>query len=377
MSPFRSPRRLRRAVVPGIAALAVLVASAPVGATTRSPEPGREPLVRLTADDPVVRSAEVALARGEQRLRTTSYSMVGATWRGPAPQVSIRTSPGGRWRDLPALADLPDPDTGEGRDGLRATELVWTGPQRGIEVRVRGGHAADVELVLIDPGERAGDSQATATTLRRPAARKRPDTAPRPEMRRRWSWGADPSWRNGRPRYNDKLKQVHVHHTATGNGYRRRDVPGIIRGMYRYHTKTMGWFDIGYNFLVDKFGRTWVGRSGGPARLVRGAHTLGFNHTSVGVAVIGNHDRRRPGLDVLRALKRLAAWKLDKYDRRARGRVRVRSEGSDKYADGERVRLPIIDGHRDTNDTACPGDRLYDRLPQLRRMTQRRIHRFS
>ena len=55
---------------------------------------------------------------------------------------------------------------------------------------------------------------------------------------------------------------------------------------------------------------------------------------------------------------RLAAWKLDKYGRDADGMVNVTSTGSDKYPDGTTVRLPAIDGHRDTNDTACPGSGL-------------------
>ena len=79
----------------------------------------------------------------------------------------------------------------------------------------------------------------------------------------------------------------------------------------------------------------------------------------------------------VRKLRFLAAWKLDKYDRKAVGKVWVRSTGSDKYRDGRRVHLPAIDGHRDTNDTACPGQRLYDRLPGIRRHTQDRMDAFS
>jgi hypothetical protein len=56
--------------------------------------------------------------------------------------------------------------------------------------------------------------------------------------------------------------------------------------------------------------------------------------------------------------------------------VRVRSQGSDLYPAGTSPRLPVIDGHRDTNQTACPGRLLYDRLPVIRRRTQRRVDRF-
>ncbi len=318
-----------------------------------------------------VRSAEVALVTGTSSLRTDPYAMVGATWAAGDPVVQVRT-PDGPWLTLPRLADGPTPGEGEGEAGLTATELVWVGESQDVDVRVTG-RASGLELVLIDP---ADGRPAAASAARRTSSAER-GSAPKPAMRTRQDWDADPSWRNGRPRYNKRLKQVHVHHTATGNGYRRTDVPGIIRGMYRYHTHHLGWFDLGYNFLVDRFGRAWVGRSGGPSRLVRGAHTLGFNKTSVGIAVIGTFEERTPRKDARRMVARLAAWKLDRHGRDATGKVWVRSTGSDKYADGERARLPVVDGHRDTNDTACPGQRLYRRLPGIRRVAQARIDRLE
>jgi hypothetical protein len=344
-----------------------------------------ERVVRLAADpDSPVRSAETTLAPGLNRLRTSTYSQVAATWRGTAPRVSVRTGPGRPWRELPPLADGPDRDSVEGRPGLSGTDLLWTGPHTGLDVRVTGTGFSDLELVLIDPGSPtmddvpsdAGSGQPARSTTARTAAAE-PESAPRPRLHTRKDWGADDSWRNGEPVYLKTLKQVHVHHTATSNRYTRADVPGLIRGMYRYHTKTLGWFDIGYNFLVDRFGRAWVGRSGGPRRLVRGAHTLGFNNASVGVAVIGNLEGREPWVQAVTKLRRVAAWKLDSRDRQAVGKVRVRSTGSDNYEDGERVWLPAIDGHRDTNDTACPGQHLYDRLPGIRRRTQARMDAFS
>ena len=93
--------------------------------------------------------------------------------------------------------------------------------------------------------------------------------------------------------------------------------------------------------------------------------------------MIGNFETVKPSSEVLIALARLAAWKLDKYGRRPKGRIRVRSEGSDNVAAGELVRLRVIDGHRDTNDTACPGRHLYEALPEVRRRAQRIVDRYG
>jgi uncharacterized protein with LGFP repeats len=328
---------------------------------------------------PLARSLRDAGA-GERRtasLGATSFSLVALTWRGADPALRVRTrSDGewGRWLPAPALTDLPDAGD-EGRAGVRGTEPLWVGPSDAVQVSLRGARPRALSLVLIDPGVRASDrSAATGPTVRPRAAL--PDGAPRPEIRSRRDWSADEGWRTSPPRYNTRLKQVHVHHTVTGNDYARRDVPGLIRGMYRYHTHDLGWSDIGYNFLVDRFGQTWLGRAGGAARRVRGAHTLGFNNTSTGIAVIGNFEGHAPPDAVRRAIVRLAAWKLDRNGRDPEGQVWVRSQGSDLYRDGERVRLPVIDGHRDTNQTACPGQDLYDLLPSIRHRAQRRVDRY-
>ena len=109
---------------------------------------------------------------------------------------------------------------------------------------------------------------------------------------------------------------------------------------------------------------------------MRGAHTLGFKHASVGVAAIGNFEAGPVGKPMIRALVRVAAWKLDGYDGHPLRTVWIRSDGSDRFPDGELVELPTIDGHRDTNETACPGGELYAALPMVRRRTARRMRQF-
>ncbi len=315
-------------------------------------------------------------------LSTTPYSMVALTWRGEDAPLWVRTRTAGAWGEwsrLATLTDLPDPDSGEG-NGTRGTELLWVGRSDGVQVGVRGRPPSDLTLELIDPGVLPGDS--TEPPVDDPEA----DVAVRgtgagttsygptqPNLKYREQWGADESWRTSAPRYNKTIQQVHVHHTATGNDYERSDVPSLLRGIYRYHTHTLGWSDIGYNFLVDKFGRVWVGRAGGVAKPVRGAHTLGFNDTSVGVAMIGSYDKGWPWDKALTGVVMLAAWKLAMYDRKPTGWIPVYSHGSDKYAAGQWVTLPVIDGHRDTNDTECPGQHLYNKLPEIRDRAQRRV----
>ncbi|MEQ6901267.1 N-acetylmuramoyl-L-alanine amidase [Nocardioides sp. YIM 152588] len=410
------PRQLRRRDLGGLAAA---VAAAPViglapdlpGAAARAAAPER---LRLRRDPgSVVAALDVPLssAAGTARsapgaavrtavLETDRFSMLGVTWGSGRGRIRVRTRgvAGGwsGWRVLPPLHDGPDGATAEAGTPP-ATEPVWVGPCSAVQVEVDGAVRRPV-LALIDPGSLPQDASdggrvaardggtdpgdATDTTdatdgtdgADTVAAEKK--GVPQPKVRLRKAWGANPKLLSDGPGRIRTVKQVHVHHTVNSNGYKRRDVPALIRGMYRYHTKSLGWSDIGYNFLVDRFGRIWVGRKGS-LKMAQGAHTLGFNSTSVGVSVIGNFETARPRKEVLAAIARIAAWKLDAFDRDPTAKIRVRSSGSDKYRAGRRVKLPVIDGHRDTNDTACPGRHLYKKLPAIRRRTARRIKRFN
>jgi uncharacterized protein with LGFP repeats len=311
--------------------------------------------------------------RGQQVAGRHPFSTVGVTWaRGDAPLVEVRTRADGSWTPWQEVHELA---------GAPATEPIWVDASDAVRVRVSEWRR-DLEVVLIDPGEEpAGDSDAaarrttmsgaTSSSLLARRAERDAAHAPMPRLRLRDDWGARERWRTSDPVYLDKIKQAHIHHTAGSNRYSRGDVPGIIRSMYWYHTKQLGWSDLGYNFLVDRFGRLWVGRAGGFRKRVRGAHTLGFNHASFGVAFIGNTEKTRLNERAKGALVRLVAWKLDK-DGRAPGarKIRVYSQGSDRFPAGDLVRLPATLAHRRTNLTACPGEGLYDFIPRLRERAQ-------
>ncbi|MGQ4405265.1 N-acetylmuramoyl-L-alanine amidase [Streptomyces hayashii] len=198
------------------------------------------------------------------------------------------------------------------------------------------------------------------------AQRAAPYIGPRPTIVTRRGWGADESLRESGFRYTTKVKAAFVHHTASGNGYTCAQAPSVIRGIYRYHVKSMGWRDIGYNFLVDKCGKIYEGRAGGVAKAVLGAHTLGFNTNSMGIAVLGTFGSAKPNAATVDAVARLTAWKLGVFGANPKGKTYLTSGGGNLYAKGKSVRLNVISGHRDGFATECPGKQLYGKLGSAR-----------
>ncbi|MBS43739.1 MAG: N-acetylmuramoyl-L-alanine amidase [Nocardioides sp.] len=387
-SGWHDARRRTVVAVPVVGATALYLATrgddatAPEGAATLSLAPAgggvraADIALAARADRRMARTAPRAAAAGVWRsevIRTDVFRMVGVTWVGDPTRVRVKVHrPGTGWTPWRVLAPQTDvPDEGDAEDaGRTGTELVLTGRADRIAVELTDGIREDLVLTLIEPDGSKDTHQLT------PGKEETRRNRRRPSILSRRDWGADESWRDGAARYNRTIQQMHVHHTVSSNDYSRDDVPGLIRGMYRYHTHNLGWSDIGYNFLVDRFGRIWLGRAGGAKRNVRGAHTLGFNHQSFGVSVIGNFETASPSNLVVTALVHLGAWKLHMHGRNPTGTVVAYSRGSDKYPSGRKVRLPTIDGHRDTNDTACPGRHLYARIPDVRRRAKARIARF-
>jgi uncharacterized protein with LGFP repeats len=201
-----------------------------------------------------------------------------------------------------------------------------------------------------------------------PAKRRgaQPYIGPRPTIVTRRGWGADESMRESGFRYTTTVKAAFVHHTATGNSYKCSQAPSVIRGIYRYHVKSMGWRDIGYNFLVDKCGNIYEGRAGGVAKPVMGAHTLGFNTNSMGIAVLGTFTSAKPNSATVTAISRLTAWKLGLFGANPNGKTYLKSGGGNLYPKGKNVRLNVISGHRDGFATECPGKQLYGKLGSAR-----------
>jgi uncharacterized protein with LGFP repeats len=181
----------------------------------------------------------------------------------------------------------------------------------------------------------------------------------------RVSWGAQ---RPRVPPSYGKVKLAFVHHTVTSNAYAPEDSAAIVRSIQHYHRNVLGWNDIGYNALVDRFGQIFEGRAGGLDQAVLGAQAQGWNSVSTGIALVGTHTDRSATPAAFEALADLLSWKLSVHGVPARGKVRVTSAGGaqNRYPAGTRVRLPRIAGHRQGGYTECPGDAMQSQLKELR-----------
>ncbi|CAL9480715.1 peptidoglycan recognition protein family protein [Streptomyces sp. enrichment culture] len=211
------------------------------------------------------------------------------------------------------------------------------------------------------PALSRSETEAGLTARHRTSPRS-PHVGARPKITTRRGWGADEKLREQGFVYTNKVKAAFVHHSATGNNYRCSQAPSVIRSIYRYHVRSTGWRDLGYNFLVDKCGQIYEGRAGGVSKPVLGAHTLGFNSDSMGIAVLGTYSDGEPSAAALKAIARLTAWKLGLYGMNPNGKTYLKSGGGNLYRKGKKVRLNVISGHRDGFATNCPGKKLYGKL---------------
>jgi hypothetical protein len=337
----------------------IIVAIAFVVAGTMMP-------IRTAWSAPAVRIDELAAPEGKTVALPWPSSHLGVRWGGAdAAPIELRwrgagESVWGGWQPVVESHDLES-------HGKHGSGLIVATNATAVQLRVPDGvDATELEVVAIDAlhGPRhivvAHDAGSRAA-----ASMTDPKVGPPPIITRA-EWGADESLRGkDAPEFAPITKFV-VHHTASEEG---PDPAATIRAILAYHTKTNGWNDIGYNFLIDSSGRVYEGRwardydSGevhdGEDRDgngVTGAHAAGNNNPgSVGIALLGDFTGASPSRAAIGALERMLAWKADRHD--------VDLLGSAEWSNG--VGNAVV-GHRDVFGTACPGGKLYDWLPTIR-----------
>jgi uncharacterized protein with LGFP repeats len=322
-------------------------------------------MVALTSEDLTGTSARMRAKKGDGSwgpwYEAEQLGGVGADLPGPrgtepvfigrTNTVQIAVT---RPADAPATGNAPEPH----RDDA--------GPELGyVPANVEQPFGQNINAVLISP------PQTPADMLPLPNAATPPGQPP--NIINRAQWGADEGMRCGEPRYDRGIQAGVVHHTAGSNEYTPGDSAGIIRSIYEYHTRTLGWCDIAYNAMVDKYGQVFEGRAGGMNRPVEGAHTGGFNHNTWGVAMLGNFDVVPPTPIQLRTTARLLGWVLGQARVDPRGAVVLPSEGGSftKFPFGAAPTLPTIFTHRDVGNTECPGNAAYALMPQIRDIAAR------
>ncbi len=317
-----------------------------------------------SAEDATIVARDVPLSSrpgGERTLASRKpparFNLVGLHWRGPG-SVQFRTrSLAGRWSSweeaAPEAEDQPDAGTAERvrAASWRLGNPWWVGPSNRIEYRLRGRVTKLRVFFVWSPS-----SGVPGRTLQKAGA---PPIVPRS------GWNADEKIRRGTPSFAPTLRLALVHHTAGANGYSIAQSPAIVRAIQLYHVKGNGWNDIGYNFLVDRFGQVFEGRYGGLERNVVGAHAEGFNTGSVGVALLGEYSSLAVAQKAREALAILLAWRLDIAHVDPVSTLSFVSGGNARFGSGLPVFLRTVSGHRDTGFTDCPGNVLYGLLTEL------------
>ncbi len=288
-------------------------------------------------------------------------------------RVRLANGAWGPWTSASAQGHGPD---GPPRRAARAGEPLWVGGAREVQVR-SAGPLSGARLRYVKDGGTVGASAVRsplpgAASLSAALALAQPVLAAgagQPPIIARSVWASGTQLPRVAPEYG-AVKLGFVHHTENPNGYSAAEVPAMLRAIYAFHRDVNGWNDIGYNFVIDLFGRVFEARAGGIDEPVVGAHAGGYNLVSTGVAVLGSFSGTPISAAARETLERLLAWKLALHGVPARGRVvvRVNPAGAvfSKYPARARVSLPRIAGHRDADSTECPGNALYGELPAVR-----------
>ena len=192
-----------------------------------------------------------------------------------------------------------------------------------------------------------------------PAARELVSRRPTgsPTVISRAAWGADESLMTWPPEY--RPPRAIILHT-TGIQTTDVDSAAMVRALYEYQARHLGWGDLVFNYIIDPQGTIYEGRSGGVG--VVGAHAKEYDWGSIGIALLGDYVVQNVPPAVLSSLTSFLAWQCtDHWIPPTEERHFIEAT------------LPTIMGHRDCQPTECPGSRLYALLPTIRAETMAKM----
>jgi hypothetical protein len=346
----------REAVALGAGATALAVFRHPVTALAARPA-----AFEMALSEPGGASAAAAWRTLPVTRAPRRFHLLGLRWdAGSLREVQVRArTRRGEWGEWVALG-LHDDHAPDHQRRRRGSDPAWTGAADLFQFRVRGS-ASGLRARFVQTPARVARARASA------APRSRASQAGAPPIILRPVWGGNSRPPKSPPDFGD-VQLAFVHHTVSTNDYLPEDSASIVLGICQYHQDHNKWNDIGYNFVVDKYGQIFEGRAGGIDQAVIGAQAQGYNSHSTGIACIGDFSTL-PNADAgLEAVAKLIAWKLPLHGAPVTGTVTVTSAGgqANRYPSGTPVTLQRISGHRDGDSTACPGEALYGQLQRIR-----------
>ena len=308
------------------------------------------------------------------------FDLVGFRWRGRSePSIRIRTRRDGerwsRWMEVPSHSD-DAPNVGSPELARQSVSApVWTGRADWVQYRLKG-RTPGLRLHFVNVTGTTTAFERFKTSVRRTAnnaalALLAPAVAraqgEQPAIVARADWGAADCVPRRAPEYGE-VKVAFVHHTVSTNDYLPEDGPAAVLAICRYHRNSNGWNDIGYNFVVDRYGRIYEGRAGGVDQAVIGAQAQGYNAQSTGIATLGTHSSMPLSAETIASIASIVRWKLPLHAQPTTGDVILTSAGgsSNRYPSGTEVTFQRVSGHRDADSTSCPGEAAYVQLPEIR-----------
>jgi N-acetylmuramoyl-L-alanine amidase len=326
---------------------------------------------------------EIRLAAGATRgvfesgLLPTNFraNAVALTWRSAQPEgtqlaLELRGgAAGGQLGDWRAVA------TGDARPNgdaeISAVEAVLALPSDTNFVQVRATLTSSVtnasavldELVVSYFNTQPGPAQ-VAGLPRVPVLAGAATLTPAPQIIERQSWsGAAPTPVNP-ARVTPRGIVIH----QIGDNLVDAPLP-YLRALLNYHTKTLGWDDMPFHYLIDGDGNLYEGRAGGPTTasrekigdVTRVTSRMAGGDAVIHVALIG---AGAPNGNSLVTLRGLLAWLGQAYAIAPLGTHRFTPPDSDP------TERPNIATHAEISAVASdPSSGLRDQITEIRRST--------
>ena len=287
------------------------------------------------------------LSRRSLLVAGLALLITGCRVRGSEPTAEVAALPprppprplGGQWYDvapgdtligISRRSGLPLPQIINANGGIRPGDL-----RPGVRLWLPGATPQQVQAVVA--GRRKPGEPIPADELDEPEQAP-PEPAQNLVIVPRSAWTDRPVGPNRNPM--NGVTRITVHHTGEHPGLEGVPQVEVLRRIERYHREERKWCAIGYHYIIGRDGKIYEGR---PAKY-QGAHVLSENQHNLGISVDGDFMRRLPNARQLRALELF----LD--DRRRAYRVAKKH----------------VFGHRDLNQSLCPGDELYRWIKRYR-----------